>query len=126
VYGNSSFFTITILLIIAKAVLIALFFKLIFNIFIIIGSFLRIILLLLGLGSMLVGCFWSIEESDLKKFLTATSINQTGFLFLGISVLTLDSLQACLLHLFLYFFTGFLVFLCIFDLFSTLEQKQIH
>lgn len=71
------------------------------------------ILALAAGGSMLWGCFGAFYEKKLRRFLAYTSINQMGFILLGLAVGTLDGYRASLLYLFLYVGTtlGFLLIL---------------
>jgi NADH-quinone oxidoreductase subunit N len=64
-------------------------------------------------GSMLVGCFQALLERKIKRFLAYTSINQMGFLLVGVCSNTLDGYMAALMYLLIYISMN-VPFLCIF------------
>jgi NADH-quinone oxidoreductase subunit N len=65
-------------------------------------DFWRLIFLLCGLGSIAVGCLGAIMQYRIKRFLAYTSINQVGFLLLGLSSNTVAGIASTLIFLFLY------------------------
>lgn len=52
--------------------------------------------------SMIWGCMGALNESRIKRFIAYSSINQMGFLFIGLACGTFESLRATLIYLFLY------------------------
>ena len=52
--------------------------------------------------SMLWGCIGALNEARIKRFIAYSSINQMGFLFIGIVCGTFESLRATFIYLFLY------------------------
>lgn len=71
--------------------------------------------------SMLWGCFGALGEQLIKRFIAYSSINQMGFLFLGLASGTFEGLRAALFYLLLYILMNlgfFLVFL------NTREHKN--
>jgi NADH-quinone oxidoreductase subunit N len=52
--------------------------------------------------SMIWGCLGAYNEEKIKKFLAYTSINQMGFLFLGIICCTNQSIRATIIYLVIY------------------------
>ena len=82
------------------------------------------ILVISGIGSILIGCFLAINEPKLKKFLANTSINQTGFLLVGISCCTIQSLIATI-----FFFLTYTFIMCVFLitlLYSNIYNAEIE
>lgn len=55
-----------------------------------------------SLLSMVWGCLGALNESRIKRFIAYSSINQMGFLLMGIACGTFESLRATLIYLFLY------------------------
>jgi NADH-quinone oxidoreductase subunit N len=51
---------------------------------------------------MIWGCLGAYNEEKIKKFLAYTSINQMGFLFLGIICCTNQSIRATIIYLVIY------------------------
>lgn len=62
---------------------------------------------------MLIGCFQALFERKTKRFLAYTSINQMGFLLIGVSSNNFDGYTASLLYLLIYIIMN-IPFLCIF------------
>lgn len=52
--------------------------------------------------SMLWGCFAAVFEKKTKRFLAYASINQIGFLFIGICSASLEGFRATIIYLFIY------------------------
>jgi len=93
-----------------------------------------------GCGSIIVGCLGAIIQKRIKRFLAYTSINQIGFLILGLSTNTLFGISSCILFLIIYIIMNIIFFgiilnikhfthnfqiIFLSDLYS-LSQKEIH
>lgn len=65
---------------------------------------LQSILVFSALGSMFVGAFGALKQTRIKRFIAYTSINQVGFLLLGISCCNLAGIIATNMYLILYAF----------------------
>ena len=52
--------------------------------------------------SMIWGCLGALSEQLIKRFIAYSSINQMGFLFMGLASGTFEGLRASLIYLFLY------------------------
>ena len=66
------------------------------------------------MGSLIWGCAGAFHEKRTKRFFAYASINQIGFLLLGLAIGSADGYRSALLYLFIYAITniGFmLVFL---------------
>lgn len=61
-------------------------------------------------GSIVFGAFGALLQTKLKRFVGYTSINQMGYLLMGISSGTAMGLQASFLYLFFYLVMGFAFF----------------
>jgi NADH-quinone oxidoreductase subunit N len=55
-----------------------------------------------SLFSMIWGCIGALNESRIKRFVAYSSINQMGFLFIGLVCGTFESLRATVIYLFIY------------------------
>ena len=70
--------------------------------------------------SMIWGCLGALSEQVIKRFIAYSSINQMGFLFMGLASGTFEGLRASLIYLFLYILMNlgfFILFL------NTREEK---
>ena len=70
--------------------------------------------------SMIWGCFGALGEQRIKRFIAYSSINQMGFLLLGLTCEVFSGTRASLLYLFLYI----LMNLGFFMLFLNTEEKK--
>ena len=59
-------------------------------------------LVFVSLGSLLVGSLGALKQVRIKRFIAYTSINQVGFIFLGISCCNLAGVVAATLYLVIY------------------------
>jgi NADH-quinone oxidoreductase subunit N len=66
--------------------------------------------LLAAAGSIVFGALGALLQTKLKRFIGYTSINQMGYLFIGVSSGDLLGLQASFLYLFFYLIMGFSFF----------------
>lgn len=67
-----------------------------------------------SLFSMLWGCLGALTEQNIKKFIAYSSINQMGFLLMGLTSGTFESFRSSLIYLLLYVLMNagfFIVFL---------------
>jgi NADH-quinone oxidoreductase subunit N len=72
---------------------------------------------------MIVGAFFALVESRIKRFIAYSSINQIGFLLIGLILNTEQGILASLIFLTLYIFTNlgfFILFL------NTHDEKITH
>lgn len=67
-------------------------------------------LLFFGLGSLIVGAFGALTERVFKKFVAYSSINQIGFLLIGLSTGQITGLQTVLLFFLIYILTTVVLF----------------
>ena len=72
--------------------------------------------------SMIWGCFGALGEKVIKRFIAYSSINQMGFLFMGLVCGTFEGTRAALLYLLLYI----LMNLGFFILFLTTREKKTN
>jgi NADH-quinone oxidoreductase subunit N len=63
-----------------------------------------------SLGSVIIGAFGALKQIRIKRFLAYTSINQVGFILLGVSCCSLLGLIASITYLFLYIIMNLIFF----------------
>jgi NADH-quinone oxidoreductase subunit N len=68
------------------------------------------LLLVLAIASLIIGCFGALIQTSVKRFFAYTSINQAGFIVLGLATDNVMGLQASLVYLVVYMFTLFIFF----------------
>lgn len=73
-------------------------------------NLLNTLFLFSALGSLVVGCFGALVQKKIKRFVAYTSINQVGFLLMGLSCGTLYGFCASFLHLQIYYIMGIAFF----------------
>jgi NADH:ubiquinone oxidoreductase subunit 2 (subunit N) len=78
-----------------------------------------------GVASIIYGALGGLVQTKLKRFLGYTSINQMGFVFLGLSCGTLDGLAASFLYLLFYIAMNFSFFSILLQLKNLKTQKGI-
>ena len=102
VYSNSPNIVIFFLNTIIKLVL----FIFTFNLFIVIFFYflysLKLYFIISCIGSMLIGAVGACKELKIKNFISYTSINQIGFLMIGLICYSELSIYYCLYYLFIY------------------------
>jgi NADH-quinone oxidoreductase subunit N len=59
--------------------------------------------------------------TSIKRFIAYTAINQMGFLFMGLSVLTVDGLKSTIAYLYIYMLANVLFFAVV----TTLQSKKL-
>lgn len=78
------------------------FIRITFNLFFNLLFFFQPIFIFVSIGSMLVGSLGAIKQVRIKRFIAYTSINQVGFIFLGLASCNLTGLTASIIYLILY------------------------
>jgi NADH-quinone oxidoreductase subunit N len=73
------------------------------------------------LGSLLIGAAGAFLITNLKRFVAYTAINQMGFLFIGLSALSVDGLKATVNYLFIYVLIN-LLFFCVITMLQFKKQ----
>jgi len=110
IYDGAPNLITLILLILPKFVLFLLFIKLYFFVFkFLTGFFFQIFLLNVSL-SFFFGSLGALWQTNIKKFLAYSAINNSGFILLAISLLTYEGLFAAILYLIVYLFSTFSIF----------------
>lgn len=129
VYGNIPMITATIIFLPYKFSLIIAFFKIVVQAFYWLNWVWGPILLILSMSCIIWGSLGALYEDKIKKFMVFASINQTGFILLGLGSSSIYGLSAALMHLFFYFFSAaglFLFFVIIRSYNTNLKLSYIH
>jgi NADH-quinone oxidoreductase subunit N len=66
-----------------------------------------------AVGSIIIGCFGAMLQRRIKRFLAYTSINQVGFLLLGISMCDIHGISSSILFLIIYLIMTILFFILV-------------
>lgn len=88
--------------IVVKIALFLFFIRIVFNVLFRFIFFIQPLLVFVSIGSMFVGTFGALKQVRIKRFIAYTSINQVGFILLGIASVNLSGLIASLMYLILY------------------------
>jgi len=71
------------------------------------------IFMISAVGSIIIGCFGAMLQRRIKRFLAYTSINQVGFLLLGISMCDIHGISSSILFLIIYLIMTILFFILV-------------
>jgi len=88
--------------VVIKVGLILFYLRITFNTMFNILFFFQPIFIFISLGSIFIGALGAFKQTRIKRFIAYTSINQVGFIFLGIASCNLTGLIASLIYTFLY------------------------
>jgi len=66
--------------------------------------------LISGCGSIIIGCLGALLQKKIKRFLAYTSINQIGFLLLGLSTNNFSGISSSLMFLMIYIIMNIIFF----------------
>lgn len=113
IYDGSPNIITAFLILPVKISVFAFFLRLFAYVFFEVSSLWKTALVAVAALSMLWGCFCAIKEFNIKRFIAYTSINQIGFLLIGIASATFVGFQTSLIYLFLYVLMN-IAFLAIF------------
>jgi NADH-quinone oxidoreductase subunit N len=78
-----------------------------------------------ALGSIIIGCFGALIQRRIKRFLAYTSINQVGFLLLGLGMCDVYGLASTFLFLIIYLTMNIIFFCLILNVKHFIESTQI-
>jgi len=71
---------------------------------------LAVILSCFAVISLVIGCFGALIQTSLKRFFAYTSINQSGFIVMGLLTNSVFGLEASILYILVYMFSMVLFF----------------
>lgn len=74
------------------------------------------LVLVIAVGSLIVGALGAFTEKKFKRFIAFSSINQVGFLLLGLVTANVEGLQSSILFLIIYIITNIALFTLFFQL----------
>jgi NADH-quinone oxidoreductase subunit N len=78
-----------------------------------------------ALGSIVIGCFGALIQRRIKRFLAYTSINQVGFLLLGLGMCDTYGLSSAFLFLFIYLIMNIIFFCLVLNVKHFTENIQL-
>lgn len=111
--------------VIIKACLFLFLSRLMFNVLFNILFCFQFLLSFIALGSMIVGAFGALKQTRIKRFIAYTSINQVGFLLLGIASCNLIGLISIFIYLILYIFMNIIFFSIILNTEHIITQRNM-
>jgi len=82
-------------------------------------------LLIFSAGSLIVGALGAFAETRFKRFIAYSSINQIGFLLMGLTTANIAGYQSALLFLIIYIITNLALFSIFLNLTSNLTDKPL-
>jgi len=74
---------------------------------------------------MLVGCLAALVEKKAKKFIAYSSINQMGFLLLGLALGSFDGIKASLIYLLIYIVMNTGLFIILLNTYNVYTNRHI-
>jgi proton-translocating NADH-quinone oxidoreductase chain N len=82
-------------------------------------------LLIFAAGSLIVGALGAFAETRFKRFIAYSSINQIGFLLMGLTTANIAGYQSSILFLIIYIITNIALFSIFLNLTSNLTNKPL-
>ena len=82
-------------------------------------------LVIFAAGSLIVGALGAFAETRFKRFIAYSSINQIGFLLLGLTTANISGYQSSILFLLIYIITNIALFSIFLNLRSNLTNKPL-
>lgn len=111
--------------IVVKVCLILFFIRLTFNLMFNIIFFFQPLIIFSAIGSMLSGSIGALKQVRIKRFIAYTSINQVGFIMLGISSCNFLGLIASILYIILYSIMSIIFFTILLNTEHVLKKKSM-
>jgi NADH-quinone oxidoreductase subunit N len=111
--------------IVVKVCLILFFIRLTFNLMFNIIFFFQPLIIFSAIGSMLSGSIGALKQVRIKRFIAYTSINQVGFIMLGISSCNFLGLIASILYIILYSIMSIIFFTILLNTQHVLKKKSM-
>jgi NADH-quinone oxidoreductase subunit N len=82
-------------------------------------------LLIFAAGSLIVGVLGAFVETRFKRFIAYSSINQIGFLLMGLTTANIAGYQSSILFLIIYIITNLTLFSIFLNLTSNLSRQPL-
>jgi len=101
----TAFFAIT-----PKLGILAFFLRLFFDCFYVFLTSLQSFLILSSISSMIVGCFGAIWQIKIKRLLAFSAITHVGYMLIGLSCTSVESINSVIFYCFIYVFMSILSF----------------
>lgn len=83
-------------------------------------------LLFFGLGSLIVGALGALTERAFKKFIAYSSINQIGFVLVGLSTGQVTGVQTVILFFLIYIITSVILFAVFLNLENNVTKEHMR
>ena len=112
--------------IVPKTSILGIFIKLFFVSFFELSSLWQPLLILTGCLSLVVGAFAAFAQRKVKRLLVYSSIGHLGYMFLGLSCLSVEGLQSVLVYLILYILMTTQIFACVLSLKDAKTGQRIR
>lgn len=78
-----------------------------------------------GLGSLVFGCFGSLKQIKIKRFIAYSSVNQMGFFVLALSLNSFETFIFALLFIYVYLTTILILCSVLLNTFHILSNKHL-
>jgi len=75
-----------------------------------VSAILAIVMSWFAIMSLVIGCFGALIQTSLKRFFAYTSINQSGFIIMGLLTNTISGLEASILYVIVYMLSNLIFF----------------
>jgi NADH:ubiquinone oxidoreductase subunit 2 (subunit N) len=125
VFEGASYFTLMILSIPFKFILILMFMKILYGVFNLVMPFCQLLIIPCALLSMIIGVYGMLWQSKIKRFWAYSTVNHMGYLMLGLSSDTLLGLRAVLIYLISYILLNLIFFIIMQTFANDNFQKRI-
>lgn len=116
----TAFFAIVI-----KVCLVLFFIRLVFNIMFNIIFFFQPVIIFSAIGSMITGSLGALKQVKIKRFIAYTSINQIGFILLGIASCNFLGLISSILYIILYSIMSIIFFTLLLNTEHIINKKNM-
>jgi NADH-quinone oxidoreductase subunit N len=111
--------------IVVKVCLVLFIIRLVCNVLFNILFCFQIIISVSAIGSMLIGSVGAIKQVKIKRFIAYTSINQIGFILLGISSGNLIGMVSCVVYIILYAIMGIIFFSILLNTIHLIHKRNM-
>jgi len=96
--------------VVVKVSILLLFIRILYNVIYPILFVFQSLFIFVSIGSIFLGAFGALQQRRVKRFIAYTSINQIGFIFLGVCACNIVGLFASLLYILLYSISSVIFF----------------
>lgn len=126
VYEGSPTIITAFFAIVPKIVILSVLIQLSFNVFQEFMSVWQMILVFSAMTSMLVGAWGAILQKKIKRFLAYSSIGHVGYILVGLTVCTVEGLQATMIYMMIYIIMSLTVFAIVLSLYKINKNEKVN